>query len=347
MSSIFKKIFKKPVILKVFFAVCVVLLLFITLLFLLSFGPFDRKAEKITWGVTFSKPYAQSLELDWKETYLAILNDLGARHVRIPAYWDELEGSKDVFHFEDLDWQVDEAGKRGAKIIISIGRRLPRWPECHVPPWVEQESEEFQQERILVMLEKVVDRYKDYPAIRAWQVENEPFLRFFGICPAPDEDFFKKEVGLVKSLDPLRPIIVSDSGELSTWLTASKYGDIFGTTMYRVVPSALFGGYTTYPLPSWFYRKKANVVSKFRPLEELIVVELQAEAWAAKKFIGHMTREESYESMSPEQFRKNIQYGRDSGIGEIYLWGAEWWFWLKEVKSDSRIWDEARKLFEE
>lgn len=316
------------------------------LLILLSFGPFDKKAEKITWGVTFSKPYAQSLGLDWKETYLAILDDLGARHLRIPAYWNELEGPKDVFYFENLDWQIDEAEKRGVSIILSVGRRLPRWPECHVPPWVKYESEEFQQERILVMLEKVVSRYKNRPSITAWQVENEPFLRFFGICPSPDEKFFKREVELVKSLDPSRPIVVSDSGELSTWLTASKYGDIFGTTMYRVVPSALFGGYTTYPLPPWFYRKKANIVNKFRPLDKLIVIELQAEAWATSKFIANMTIEEAYKSMSPEQFQKNIEYGRDSGIGEIYLWGAEWWYWLK-LQGHPEIWNEAKKLFNE
>ncbi len=322
------------------------ILLFIIVLFILSFGPFDRKAEKITWGVTFSKPYTQSLEIDWKEAYVAVLDDLKVRNLRIPAYWNEMEGPKDTFYFEDLDWQINEAEKRGTEIVLSIGRRLPRWPECHIPPWIRDESEEFQQERILIMLETVVNRYKDRSSIKAWQVENEPFLRFFGICPKPDEDFFKAEVDLVKSLDPSRPIIVSDSGELSTWLTASKYGDIFGTTMYRVVPSALRGGFTTYPLPPWFYRKKANIVNKFRPLNELIVVELQAEAWASKKFIGHMTIEESNESMSLEQFRKNIQYGRDSGIGEIYLWGVEWWYWLK-LQGHDEIWNEAQKLFTE
>lgn len=345
MSSLFKR-FSKKVIFKTLAILIIILLFFAVLLFLLSFGPFDKKAERVMWGVTFSKPYAQSLGLNWKETYLAILDDLGARHVRIPAYWNELEGPKDAFHFEALDWQIDEAEKRGAEIILSIGRRLPRWPECHVPPWIKDESEEFQQERILVMLEIVVNHYKDRSTIKAWQVENEPFLRFFGVCPPQDEEFFKKEVELVRSFDPSRPIIVSDSGELSTWLTASKYGDVFGTTMYRVVPSALFGGYTTYPLPPWFYRKKANIVNKFRPLNEIVVVELQAEAWAAKKFIGHMTLEESYESMSPEQFRKNIQYARESGIGEIYLWGAEWWQWLK-LQGHDEIWNEAKKPFNE
>ena len=59
-----------------------------------------------------------------------------------------------------------------------------------------------------------------------------------------------------------------------------------------------------------------------------------------------MTLEESYESMSPEQFRKNIQYGRDSGIGEIYLWGVEWWQWLA-LQGYTEIWEEAKLLFNE
>ena len=49
----------------------------------------------------------------------------------------------------------------------------------------------------------------------------------FGECPSwyyKNDDFLKKEVALVKSLDPSRQIIISDSGEQSTWFGAAKVG---------------------------------------------------------------------------------------------------------------------------
>ena len=84
---------------------------------------------------------------------------------------------------------------------------------------------------------EVVERYKDSKAIAYWQVENEPLFKF-GLCPSwyyQNDDFLKKEVALVKSLDPSRKIIISDSGEQSTWFSAAKVGDIVGITMYRDV----------------------------------------------------------------------------------------------------------------
>lgn len=323
----------------------VIVFLFIFILLFLSFGPFDKKPDTMIWGVTFSWPYAKSLGLNWQEAYLATLDDLGVRYIRIPAYWNEIEPWEGDWRFEALDWQIDEAEKRDAKIILSIGRRLPRWPECHAPLWAKQLSEAEQQEKILVMLRTVIERYKNRSSIISWQIENEPFFPHFGICPEPDEEFFKREIDLVKSLDP-RPIIVSDTGELSTWWTSTKYADIFGTTMYRIVPHPDKTCCFTYLFPAWWYRKHANVLSHFRKFDKLMVVELQTESWASQKFITEMTLEEAYQFMSPEQFRKNVQYARDSRIPEVYLWGAEWWRWLA-LQGHPEIWGEARKLFRE
>ena len=71
---------------------------------------------------------------------------------------------------------IEEAEKRGVKIILAVGRRLPRWPECHLPDWLKHESDEVQKENMLPMLKEVVTHYKDYESIVAWQVENEPFF---------------------------------------------------------------------------------------------------------------------------------------------------------------------------
>ena len=42
-----------------------------------------ESAKEITWGVNFSQMHAQNLGLDWKETYLALLDDLKVKDIKI------------------------------------------------------------------------------------------------------------------------------------------------------------------------------------------------------------------------------------------------------------------------
>jgi len=323
---------KKILIIVVFLAVIILTIYFI----------FIPKREDVTYGVTFSKPFAEHLGLDWKETYLAILDDAGAKRVRLPSYWTEVEPEKDRYLFADLDWQIEEAEKRNVKMIIVLGQKQPRWPECHIPRWAGELDENERQEELLEIIEKVVKRYKDKKSITAWQVENEPFLPF-GECPKLDKDFLDREIDLVRSLDS-RPVIISDSGELGTWYNAANRADILGTTLYRIVWNDHLG-YVHYPVTSISYRVKAAIIMYVTGVEKIIIVELQAEPWGPKMIID-TPLDEQYKSMSPEQFRENIEYVKKIEFSEAYLWGAEWWYWLKVEKNDDRIWEEAKKAFE-
>ena len=49
--------------------------------------------------------------------------------------------------------------------------------------------------------------------------------------------------------------------------------------------------------------------------------------------------------MSLEKFQENIEFAKKTGLDKIYLWGAEWWYWLKEKQSEPKIWQGAKKLF--
>ena len=104
------------------------------------------------------------------------------------------------------------------KVIYVLGMKTGRYPECHIPIWATTLSKKEQQSELLDYLTQVENRYKNSKAITYWQVENEPLFRF-GECPSwyydNDENFLKQEVLLVKSLDPSRKIVISDSGELS------------------------------------------------------------------------------------------------------------------------------------
>ena len=82
-------------------------------------------------GVTYIDGYARSFGLNPHETYLAILNDLGVKQLRLVSYWDVIEPVQGKFDFRELDWQMKQAQKHGATVSLSVGLRQPRWPECH------------------------------------------------------------------------------------------------------------------------------------------------------------------------------------------------------------------------
>ncbi len=312
--------------------------------------------QPITWGVVFSQTQATSLGLDWQKTYLALLDDLGVKNIKLATYWDLIEEKEGEYNFQDLDWQIQQAKNKGIKIILSIGMKTPRWPECHLPQWAVDLGKEKQQEEISVLLEKIVLRYQDSTSIIMWQVENEPFFPF-GECPWVDKNFLKKEIALVKSLDnQKRPIVISDSGEGSFWINAARMGDVVGTTMYKKVwftvpnflkkyvgPLGNFGFYLDYPFPAVFYWRKAEIVKKLFN-KEVICVELQAEPWG-KLVLALSPVSEQIKTMNLEQFQKNITFAKKTGLNKFYLWGGEWWYWLKEKQNDPAIWNEAAKLF--
>jgi hypothetical protein len=292
------------------------------------------------FGVTYSKKYAEEIGLNWKETYLAILDDLKVKNIRLPIYWDEIENTKGVFDYSDYDFMITEGAKRNVNFVINIGWRLPRWPECHAPSWTNVESVESIRIDTLTMLEKTVNRYKDNSAVKYWQVENEPFLNTFGICPPSNEEFFTKEVALVKSLDK-RPIIVSGPGELNLWRKEAKHGDIFGTTMYRVIWNKVIG-YMKYPIPAWFYTVKAWSAG-IKP-DSRIIIELQAEPWVPQGKIIYLSQNEAKYSFDVNQFKENIQYALNTKFNKSYLWGVEWWYWQYK-HDDQSFWLFARTLF--
>jgi hypothetical protein len=298
------------------------------------------QAKKDYWGVTFSRKFCDEIGINWKETYLAILDDLEVKYIRIPIYWDEVEIEDDKFNFKDYDFIFDEGAKRGVKFTANIGWRLPRWPECHSPKWIAGLEVSVIKEKTIEMLTPVIDHFKNREEIVYWQVENEPLLDSFGICPDGDEEFLRKEVELVRLLDK-RPILVTVSGELSSWRKEWDIGDIFGTTMYRVVWNPLTG-YFRYPLPASFYKFKASLL-KLEP-ENMIISELQAEPWVPKGTLADISPNESNKSFDLKQFEANLQYAINADLNQCYLWGVEWWY-LKKISGNSEYWDLAKTLF--
>jgi hypothetical protein len=318
-------------------------LIFFAVLFMLFFVGKPPQAKEIKWGVNFSQKHCELWGMDYKKVYLALLDDLQVKRIKLITYWDKIEKKQGEYNFSDVDWQIKEAQKRDAQILLVIGMKTPRWPECHIPQWAKDFSKEEQQARILKLLNEIVLRYRDVDIIWGWQVENEPFFPF-GDCPWADEDFVKKEVDFVKALDfKKRPVLISDSGEGSFWIDAARTGDMVGTTLYKKVWVRQLGIYFHYPFPEMFYWRKAWIIEKLFH-EKVICVELQAEPWGPT-LLYDSSLEEQEKSMNLEQFKNVIGFASRTGFDEFYLWGAEWWFWLKQEHNDSRIWEEAGLLF--
>jgi hypothetical protein len=304
--------------------------------------------EGIVWGIDFSQSQAEYLKLDWKKTYLAILDDLQVKNIKLHTNWDWIEGKKGFFYFKDTDWQVKQAGQHNASMIYVLGMKTGRWPECHIPSWAEKMPEDQVKAELMGYIKEVVERYKNSGTITYWQVENEPLFGF-GACPDwyyKDSNFLEEEVALVKSLDPSRKVIISDSGELSSWYKAAQISDILGVTMYRnswAVGTEIFGKNPYSFLNPYFYSKKAAIIKQLFG-KETICIELQAEPWASEP-LTQASMVEQLLSMSPEMFNENIAFAKQTGFKTFYLWGAEWWYWMKTAKFQPAIWEEAKEVF--
>lgn len=294
-----------------------------------------------SFGATFSTKYATELGLDWKEVYTASLDDLGVRLYRIPVYWDEIESIQGEIDLSHVEWMLDEAYKRDAQVILAIGSRVPRWPECHPPEWVEHmERPEWEAEE-LRMISTVVDTFQGHPALYRWQVHNEPFFAVFGECPPPNEQFIAESIDHVRDLDPHHPIMTTDSGELSTWRKAAGVSDVLGISLYRVTYNWIWG-YFYYPLNPGFYTTRAELIKPF--VDDIIVSELQAEPWVPDGMLDTPIQEQ-YRSMNPNQLKANVQFAQRVGFTETLLWGIEWWYWLKYEQGVAEMWDIGKTLF--
>lgn len=296
------------------------------------------------YGVTFRYPYAQALGLNWKSVYISMFNDLHIKNIRIPVYWDEIEKQKGRLDFSNLDFEVGQAQANHAQIILAVGRRVPGWPECHIPSWVQNENWDQRQADLMSEITTVVNRYKDNSSLQYWQVENEPFLVKFGLCPQYDvAGYLDQEIALIKKLDPKHRIIVTDSGELSIWIRAADRADIFGSTVYRKVYSSTFHGYINYHWPSIIFRAKEGFVHLFNPGKEIINIELQGEPWTTKG-IPNTSFAEQAKTFPKGALTANLNFAHQAGFSTTYFWGVEYWYWAASHGHPEFL-QEAKQIF--
>lgn len=303
-----------------------------------------HRNEPLRIGATFIPDYARHFELDPKETMDAMINDLGIRQFRLVSYWNNIEPEEGKYDFSELDWQFEKVAQAGGKVSLAVGLRQPRWPECHAPEWLGGVDKPIWQPKLMNFMTKVIERYRNNPVLESYQLENEFFMDVFGICPDFSRERLVDEYKMMKTLDSSHPIIVSRSNNWVGLPLGDPRPDQFGISVYkRVWDKTITKRYFEYPLPAWFYASLAGGGELFTG-KSMILHELQTESWLPEGYdMKTASKEELDKSLSPERLKDRIRYGVATGMKDIYLWGPEWWYFMKVKRGEPALWDTAKQ----
>lgn len=255
------------------------------------------------------------------------------------SYWDHHEAKRGVYDFSELDWQFDMIEKAGGTVSLAIGLRQPRWPECHIPTWAEGMTIDKWQPELFNYIKVVIDRYKNRTSLVDYQLENEFFMKVFGICPDFSRQRLIDEFNYVKKLDPSRPVIISRSNNALGLPIGQPRPDQFGISVYkRVWDKNITKRYFEYPFPAWFYGFLAGA-GELITGRSMMIHELQAEAWLPESYdMRTAPLSEQNKSLNAKRLRDRIEYGRATGMRTIDLWGVEWWYHHKVNLQDDSLW---------
>lgn len=306
----------------------------------------SEKNKPLHMGVTFIADYATYLGVDAHETYQAILDDLGVRHLRLVSYWSNIEPTPGTYDFTELDYEMSQAEAHGAKVTLAVGLRQPRWPECHPPSWVDTKKPASTWEpQLRAYIAAVVNRYKSSPALESYQLENE-FYNTFGECTDFNRMRLDSELALVKRLDPNHPVIMSRSNNYVGFSLTAPLPDEIGISVYRRVwDSVVTRRYFQYPYPSWYYAFLAGG-QKLLTGKDSVIHELQTEPWPpGKQHILDTSLDEQNKTFDARRLQTTAEFAKQTGIKQIDLWGAEYWYYRDKVLGDPTVWQTARQIF--
>ncbi|HUA12957.1 MAG TPA: hypothetical protein VL989_00435 [Candidatus Sulfotelmatobacter sp.] len=307
---------------------------------------FSERNTKLQLGVSFIPDYAQSLGLNPEQTMDSLIS-INVKQFRLVSYWSDVEPEPGIYNFSQLDWEFAKADAAHAKVILTLGLRQPRWPECHPPSWVNTAGPMNTWEpQLLSYMKAVVERYKNNPALQQYQLENEYFLKGFGDCANYSRQRLVTEYNLVKSLDPNHQIIVSRSNNSIGFPTGQPKPDIFGISVYmRVWDANYTHRYVEYPLPAWYYAFLAGVQKIFLG-RNMVITEMQAEAWPPNgQSITSTSLAEQNQSINANRLKGRFSYAKATGMKQIEFWGAEYWYYRKVILHDPSLWNVAKQEF--
>lgn len=303
-------------------------------------------------GVSFSQHRAWSLHLDSRATFQQLL-DMHFKVVRLGVYWSDVAESG----YTETDWQLKQAAAAGQPVVLTVGMKSLGWPEFYIPSQYEPaiaEGQDVSQDStlrtgVLDFVAQAVARYRAYPNIVAWQVENEPFNPAGPHRWWIGRELLLQESATVRTLDP-RPQIVnvfghfnmqldqassrnhmtlasllgfdSDSAERDS-LSVLQPGDILGTDVYTRIGYQFLGQNQIATADSdWDDHVAQWHAHAAAQGKHAWVTEMQAEPWEVdRSTIG------SPKTFSPAAMTSMFSDLRGTGAQTVLLWGAEYWLW--------------------
>jgi hypothetical protein len=331
-------------------------------------------------GISFRPLQAESLGLEPRAA-LASLLAYPFPLVRLAAYWDRMEPEPGRFDPSMLDWQIDAAERAGKKIIVCAGAvKAFGYPEFFVPPHhlgvplregslVTPEAHRPLLDAAAAFITRVVRRYRDRPAVVAWQIEHE------AVDPLGMEHswrlsagFAEREVAAARAADPARPIVMN--GFLPTslpvrlhqgWRTrdqgeslsvAQRLADVIGVDYYPRHALMRLGSRAVYLDGSgnrWQQRQRKQLQRRASLSgQRLMIAEGQAEPWENVTTPPSPAGRGMY-SCLPEHVIENYnQCVRAShevpgGLWAYLFWGAEYWL-LRQRDGDPRYLHAAARV---
>lgn len=328
----------------------------------LAAWPQTARQREPEYGLNFSCKRAAIFDQDCSRLFAEVLDGLGARYVRISAYWSDIEDQPGVYDFSAVDSLLAIAESRGARVTVTIGMKAQRYPEFWFPTWLrlsanipEQtypEDSPLVAAAIFPYLEAAARHIGAHPAVEAIQVENEPFVSYYGHASGWSirKEFLAREIETVRAADPVaHPIVVSHASWLrtdDTWKWILDHADVVAQSVYTKRqrgpwPWLYIFPYRLGPLTPDLPDQARYAAARGK---QLWIGELQAEPYEQPTVDVRRIPTHEAPSFSPRWLRENLALARRSGATRVYLWGVEWWAYLRETRGEPELWDAVREL---
>jgi glycosyl hydrolase family 42 (putative beta-galactosidase) len=324
-------------------------------------------------GVSFRPLQAEAMGLEPRAALSALLEH-PYEFIRLAALWNRMEPTLDIFDSSYLDWQVGAAERAGKQVLLALGAvKNFGYPEFFVPTHhlrtpiregslVSEASHPELLTAAIGFAARVVDKYRDHESVIGWQVEHE------AADPLGMEhswrlatEFVKREVAVVKALDPKRPILLNAFMPMSMpvavqqWWRTRDQGD--SLSLARVVAEII--GVDVYPCHALGAAGNWSVYLEAGKREwqghygrlfswagahgrRMMITEGQAEPWEAVTTPPNPVAQ-AMESCPPERVIENynrcLNLARQSGcaLDAYFFWGAEYWLLRQQCGDESYL----------
>ena len=272
--------------------------------------------------------------------------------VRLPIYWELVEPEPNELDFSSVDslLQVvadhDRSADAETQVILTVGARNFMYPELHMPSWAGARGQPAlgaaqSGAAYRAYFVQSITRYRSWPQLYAWQVENEPLDDVSFELTGDDrisEQQLAWEMAEVHALDPHHQAVTTTYNGLNTTVDmlellvppvplvthmgtvghpqgALQVGDALGLDLYIDGPSVPLRLVTSTDLRlQWKQQTVAFWAGRSRSAGKSVwLTEVQAKPW------------DTSGSFTPSDLEASAVAYRQEPIHVALLWGVETW----------------------